>query len=77
MTWGFVGYLFGRISGWFCLDDPGGTDFPVREVEVPELIPAQTPRFPVMACVPYALVATVVVVTAVLLAVFFRKKRGR
>ena len=76
-TWGYVGYLYGRISGWFCLDDPGGTDFPVREVEVPELIPAQAPRLPAMAYVPYALVAAVVVVTAVLLAVFFRKKRGR
>ena len=77
LTWGFVGYLYGRISGWFCLDDPGGTDFPVREVEVPELIPAQAPRLPAMAYVPYALVAAVVIVTAVLLAVFFRKKRGR
>ena len=77
LTWGFVGYLYGRINAWFCLDDPGGTDFPVREVEVPELIPAQAPRLPAMAYVPYALVAAVVVVTAVLLAVFFRKKRGR
>ena len=76
-TWGYVGYLYGRISGWFCLDEPGGTDFPVREVEVPELIPAQAPRLPAMAYVPYALVAAVVIVTAVLLAVFFRKKRGR
>ena len=32
---------------------------------------------PAMAYVPYALVAAVVIVTAVLLAVFFRKKRGR
>lgn len=77
LTWGFVGYLYGRINAWFCLDDPGGTDFPVREVEAPELTPAQTPRLPAMAYVPYALVAAVVVVTAVLLAVFFRKKRGR
>ena len=76
-TWGYVGYLYGRINGWFCLDEPGGTDFPVREVEVPELIPAQAPRLPAMAYVPYALVAAVVIVTAVLLAVFFRKKRGR
>lgn len=76
-TWGYVGYLYGRINAWFCLDDPGGTDFPVREVEAPELTPAQTPRLPAMAYVPYALVAAVVVVTAVLLAVFFRKKRGR
>ena len=76
-TWGYVGYLYGRINGWFCLDDPGGTDFPVREVETPELTPAQTPRLPAMAYVPYALVAAVVIVTAVLLAVFFRKKRGR
>ena len=77
LTWGFVGYLYGRINAWFCLDDPGGTDFPVREVEAPELTPAQTPRLPAMAYVPYALVAAVVVVTAGLLAVFFRKKRGR
>lgn len=77
LTWGYVGYLYGSRNLWFCLDDPGGTDFPIREVEVPDLIPARTPRLPVMAYVPYALVAVVVIVTAVLLRRSFHRKRGQ
>lgn len=79
LSWGFVGYMYGRMNAWVCLDDLTGTSFPLREVSQPELVPAQMPVLPAAAYVPYILVGAVVVVTAVLLAVFFRKrtkKRG-
>ena len=71
-TWGYVGYLYGRINGWFCLDEPDGRDFPVRQVGTPELTAAQDPTVPVRGYVPYilsgVLVVAVVAAAAVLLA---------
>lgn len=81
LTWGFVGYMYGHMDAWFCLDDPDGVndpesvDFPVRQVEATELIPAQIPSMPAQGYIPYILVGAVVVVTAGLLAVFFRRKK--
>lgn len=71
-TWGYVAYLFGSRNLWFCLDEPDGRDFPVRQVGTPELTAAQDPTMPVRGYVPYilsgVLVVAVVAAAAVLLA---------
>lgn len=74
-TWGFVGYMYGHLNAWFCLDEPDGESFPVREVDQPELIPARTPVLPTVSYVPYLLVGAVVLGTGALLFLFFRKKK--
>lgn len=74
-TWGYVGYMYGRLNAWFCLDEPDGTDFPVREVSVQELTPPQTPVLPAGGYVPYVLVAAVVAATGGLLFFFYGKRR--
>lgn len=74
-TWGYVGYMYGHLNAWFCLDEPDGVDFPEREMDAPALIPARTPVLPTVSYVPYVLVGAVVLVTAGLLLVFFRKKK--
>ena len=76
-TWGFVSYMYGRLNAWFCLDDPEGEDFPVRDVAAPELIPASPPVLPAAAYTPYLLVAAVVIVTAGLLLWFYRRPQRR
>ncbi len=75
-TWGFVGYMYGHVDGWFCLDEPDGEAFPLREVRNGELTPAQTPRLPGKGYLPYILVVAVVAATGGILFVFFRKKTG-
>lgn len=78
LTWGFVPYMdniYGRINAWFCLEQPDGENFPTREGNAPDLIPARTPVLPAVGYVPYLLVGAVVLVTAGLLLVFFRKKK--
>lgn len=74
-TWGFVGYMYGHLNSWFCLDEPNGRDFPLRDVSSPQLIPAQTPTLPTQSYIPYILVAAVVVVTGGALVYFYGKKR--
>lgn len=74
-TWGYVNYMYGHLNAWFCLDEPDGTDFPVRAVSTRTLVPAQTPVLPARSYVPYVLVAAVVAVTGGLLAFFYGKKR--
>ena len=74
-TWGFVNYMYGRLNSWFCLDEPDGADFPVREVSSAELTPAQTPVPPAGGYVPYVLVSAVVAVTGGILAFFYGKRR--
>lgn len=78
LTWGFVGYMRGRIDAWFCLDDPGITvgegGVPVRDVNAPELYPAVRPTLPAKSYVPYALVGGVTVLTGGTL-VFLRRKK--
>lgn len=77
-TWGYVAYLFGTRNLWFCLDEPDGRDFPVRQVGTPELTAAQKPTLPARGYVPYilsgVLVIAVVAAAAVLLA--RRKKKN-
>lgn len=75
LTWGYVSYMYGRLNAWFCLDEPDGTDFPVREVSTAELIPARTPVLPVRGYTPYILVAAVMAVTGGLLFFFYGKRR--
>lgn len=79
LTWGFVGYMYGRLNGWFCLDDPDGETFPVRQVGTETLIPARTPVMPVKgaigAALPWVLVAAVVAVTGGLLLRMRKKAR--
>lgn len=90
LTWGFVGYMYGRTNAWFCLDNPEGDGdpnetvgegesvFPVRPVEPEEeIVPAREPELPAKGYLPYALVAAVVAVTGSVLAVFFRKKKKK
>lgn len=74
-TWGYVAYMYGHLNSWFCLDEPDGTGFPLREVPAPGLTPAQTPVLPAQSYVPYILVAVVVGVTGGILAFFYGKKR--
>ncbi len=76
-TWGYVNYMYGHLNSWFCLDEPDGTDFPVREVDAPSLTPARTPTLPAAGYAPYILVAAVVAVTAGLLAFFYGKRRKK
>ena len=75
LTWGYVGYMYGQLRGWFCLDDPDGTNFPLRDVVQDELIAPQDPVLPAKTYIPYALVGAAVLVTAGLLVIFFRKKK--
>lgn len=74
-TWGYVSYMYGHLEAWFCLDEPDGTDFPVREVSAQELTPPQTPVLPAGGYVPYVLVAAVVAATGGLLFFFYGKRR--
>ena len=82
LTWGYVGYMYGRLNAWFCLDDLDGvndeitTTFPVRQVEEAELTPAREPEMPAKGYLPYFLVGGTVVVTAGLLFVCFRRKKN-
>lgn len=75
LNWGYVAYLYGHRNFWICLDDPTGTDFPVREIPRPELIPAQPPTPPSVSLLPFGLVGAVVLVTAGLLFRLSRTKK--
>jgi len=84
LIWGFCGYLWGNRNFWVCLNAPAGRDdelahsgqveLPIREVETPELIPAQEPAMPTSYLLPIILVATVVLLTAGYLVVLKKKK---
>lgn len=75
LTWAYVGYLYGHVDGWFCIDEPDGENFPLREVPEAGLTPPQTPRLPASAYLPYLLVGAVTLLTAGLLTVRFRRRR--
>ncbi|MBQ9924924.1 MAG: hypothetical protein IJO51_02770 [Clostridia bacterium] len=81
LTWGYLGYYYGRLNAWFCLDDPDGvndekqTDFPLREVEYENLYAAKAPVMPGKAYLPYGLVGGIVAATGGLLTLFFKKKK--
>lgn len=75
--WGYVGYFFAH-RGWVCLSDPTSESLPSNEVVYKDLIPAAKPNKPVASgdlTLVIILVVGVVVLTAVLIAVIFRKKR--
>ena len=76
-TWGYVGYLYGRINGWFCLDEPEGRNFPVRQVSTPELTEAREPTLPVRGYVPYILSGVLVLAAVALAAVLLARRRKR
>lgn len=82
LTWGYLGYHYGRIDAWFCLDDPDGindethTDFPLREVTYENMYDAREPVLPKKAYLPYVLVGGVTGATAGVLFFFYKKKRG-
>jgi hypothetical protein len=79
--WIFISYLYARRSTWVCLDDPSSNNIPAFNPE-PEPVPWQpearylTPvkslsSPPVLAVL---LVVALVVVTIVLIRVFWKKK---
>lgn len=74
LVWGYVGYLYGNRNFWICLDDPTRAEFSVRDTHQAELIAARTPVLPPVSYTPYILVGGVVLVTAGLLVLFYRKK---
>ena len=76
-TWGYVGYLYGRINGWFCLDEPEGRNFPVRQVGTPELTEGREPTLPVRGYVPYILSGVLVLAAVALAAVLLARRRKR
>lgn len=76
-TWGYVSYMYGRLNAWFCLDEPDGRDFPVREVPEAYLTPAQPPRLPARGYLPYVLVGAAVLVTGGILLALLRKRKRR
>lgn len=76
-TWGYVDYFYGRVEGWFCLDEPDGVDFPPRQVAQAEIIPPQPPVLPTVSYTPYILVGAVVALTAALLLWFYGRRRGK
>ena len=86
LTWAFCSYLWGNRNFWVCLDAPAGRDdsavvsgdveLPVREVEEPELIPAQEPQMPASYLLPAVLVAAAIVLTIAAL-LLLRKKKAK
>ena len=88
LTWGFCAYLYGNRNFWVCLDAPagrddpavqeGGMEIPVRQVEQPELIPAQEPEPPDSAWLPYTIGVVIAAAAVFLLArKFLPKPRKR
>jgi len=75
LTWGYVNYMYGHVNAWFCLDEPDGENFPIREVSTAELTSPQEPVLPTMSYVPYILVAVVVGATAGILVYFYGKRK--
>ena len=87
LTWGFCGYLYGNRNFWVCLDAPAGRDdpavtggaveIPVRQVEQPELTPAQEPELPAAYYIPYTLGVLIAVGAVWLLARRFLPKQRK
>ena len=79
--WVFIPYLFGRINGWICLSDPLNKDIPAFNAEPqPELWqPGEEHLEPQgglsLPTIVIILVAALVIITAVLIRVFWKKKR--
>ena len=83
LTWGYVGYMYGHLNGWFCLDDPDGTnseemqDFPLRTTEEEPLHEPAEPTAPAKSYLPFALIGLSVAVTGWLLGSRFSRKKKR
>ena len=73
LTWGCISYWRGYRNIWFCLDNPEGSDFPVRDTNQQELIPPSAPPSILSNYLPYLLVGGLVITTAILL--FFMGRR--
>lgn len=81
--WGKIDYYYGLNDYWVCITDPTNRSLPVREVKY-DLVPASndfpaispadknSPEFPYLAVI---LVASVVIITAILIAFLYRKNR--
>lgn len=78
--WAHFGYYMGMRDGWVCLTDPENEDLPTINVEYEGLIPASKPdRTPTQRnglWLFIGLAAGVVTVTAVLIKVFYGKKKA-
>jgi len=84
LEWGQIGYYYGRRNVWICISDPTNDSLPVREIAY-DLVPASD-NIPESssggifdAGSPYlavVLVALTVIITAVLIAFLYGKKRG-
>lgn len=81
-TWGLSTYCYGIRNAWVCLSDPGNAEIEKDPAVVPEtgtVYPAaQTlpdPKQGGPGTLAVVLVAAVVLVTAIVIAVLFRKKR--
>ena len=74
LTWGYIGYFFGNRNSWLCLDDPTGTEFPLRSIPKTLITPAATPQLPAPSITPYILVAGVAGITVVLVLLLKGKK---
>lgn len=77
--WGYVGYQYGRIDGWVCLDDPLNEQLTERgEILVETNYPAPSEQGNGVNPLVWVIgsVVLVVAVSAVLLIVLLRKKKG-
>lgn len=81
-TWGFVEWLYGSRNFWILLDNP--TCEGIMTSCIPEaddlitagrIVPPREPVLPGPSYTPYILVAAVVIVTAGLLRIFWKKKK--
>lgn len=76
--WAHFGYYMGRRNGWVCLTDPISEDLPTIKVEYEGLIPASKPDITHVqrngSWLFIGLVAGLVIVTAILIKVFYGNK---
>ena len=83
LTWGYVGYMYGHLNGWFCLDDPDGVNsseeqnFPLRATGEEPLYEPAKPTAPAKSYLPFALIGVSVAVTGWLLGSRFSRKKKR
>ena len=79
--WGYVGYYYGHVEAWICIDDPESETIPGQEIMTGELIPAKdAPEVRSGAVSPYvtaAVAGAVIVAAAVIIAVVLRSKKRR
>ena len=81
-TWGYVEWLYGFRNFWILLDNPTCDGIMTSCISKAddliysgEIVPPQEPVLPGPSYTPYILVAAVVIVTAGLLRIFWKKKK--